>query len=251
MEAFYGPEQAGIHHERFGRLAGRAADLLLRELATAGLASGTVVDLGCGSGILARRLTDAGYDVLGVDVSAPMLEIARSEAPLARFVQAPLLDVDLPRAVAITATGEALNYLVDERTGDPAFDRLARRVAEALVPRGVFLFDVSVHGRSGPDGVRVQFHDAPDWSIGVRETEDATTVTREIATFRRGADGRYARVDERHVLYLYDPGRLVATLQAAGFEARLLGDYTGDKSMAGWIVVSARRQERWSSATSS
>ena len=242
MEAFYGPGQAGIHHERFGRLAGRAADLLLRELAGAGLASGTIVDLGCGSGILARRVSDAGYEVLGVDVSAAMLEIARLEAPLARFVQAPLLDVDLPHAVAVTATGEALNYLVDERTGGPAFDRLAGRVAGALVPGGVFMFDVSVHGRSGPDGVRVQFHDAPDWSVGVRETEDANTVTREIATFRREADGRYARVDERHVLHLFDPAWLVATLEAAGFGVRLLGDYIGEGSMAGWVVVVARRR---------
>ena len=170
-----------------------------------------------------------------------MLDIARAEAPLARFIQAPLLEV-LPPAVGVTATGEALNYLVDERTGDPAFDRLAGRVAEALVPGGLFLFDVSVHARSGPDGVRVQFHDSPGWSVGVRETEDATTVTREIATFRREADGRYARVDERHVLHLYDPSRLVAALRAVGFEVRLLGDYTGDDSMAGWIVVSARRQ---------
>src|SRR4051812_40932465 len=225
MTVFYGPEQAGIHHERFGRLAGRAADLLLRELASAGLATGTVVDLGCGSGILARRMTDAGYDVLGVDVSAAMLEIAQQQAPNARFVQAPLLDTELPTAVAITATGEALNYLVDSRTGDPAFDVLARRVAEAVVPGGVFLFDVSIHGRSGPDGVRVQFHDAPDWSVGVRETEDATTVTREIATFRREADGRYARVDERHVLHLYDPDWLVDTLDAAGFDAVVRAEY--------------------------
>src|SRR5436190_7756662 len=104
MATFYGPEQAGIHHERFGRLAARAADLLLRELASADLRTGTVVDLGCGSGILARRMTDAGYDVLGVDVSAAMLDIARAQAPKARFVEAPLLDAELPPAVAITAT---------------------------------------------------------------------------------------------------------------------------------------------------
>ena len=34
-DGFYGPEQAGIHHEAFGRLAGRAADLLTAELAGA------------------------------------------------------------------------------------------------------------------------------------------------------------------------------------------------------------------------
>ena len=35
-DAFYGPEQAGIHHREFGRLAGRAANLLSRSSAGPG-----------------------------------------------------------------------------------------------------------------------------------------------------------------------------------------------------------------------
>ena len=150
-----------------------------------------------------------------------MLEIARRQAPAARFVHGSLLDADLPPGgVAVTATGEALNYAVDPRAGDDAFAALAARVAASLVPGGVFLFDVSVHGRSGPDRLRVQFHDRPGWSVGVRETEDDRSVTRAIATFRRDDDGRYERTDERHVLHLYDPGWLQATLEAAGFDGR-------------------------------
>ena len=240
---FYGPEQAGIHHEAFGRLAGRAADLLTAELATAGIASGTVVDLGCGSGILARRMTEAGFDVLGVDISPSMLEIARREAPGARFVQGSLLDAELPpSSVAVTATGEALNYAVDARAGDEAFVALATRVAAALVPGGVLLFDVSVHGRSGPNRLRVQFHDRPGWSVGMRETEDDTSVTRAIATFRRLDDGRYERTDERHVLHLYDTAWLRSTLETAGFDAEVRGGYEPGESMEGWVVVVARRR---------
>ena len=240
---FYGPEQAGIHHEAFGRLAGRAADLLTAELAAVGLPSGRVVDLGCGSGILARRMTEAGFDVIGVDLSASMLEIARREAPGARFVRGSLLDAELPpSSVAVTATGEALNYAVDARAGDVAFVALAARVAAALVRGGVLLFDVSVHGRSGPDRLRVQFHDRPGWSVGVRETEDETAVTRAIATFRLQDDGRYERTDERHVLHLYDPAWLRSTLEDAGFDAEIRDGYEPGESMAGWVVVVARRR---------
>ncbi|HEY6570301.1 MAG TPA: class I SAM-dependent methyltransferase [Candidatus Limnocylindrales bacterium] len=241
--AFYGPEQSGIHHEAFGRLAGRAADLLTAELAAAGLAAGTIVDLGCGSGILARRMTDAGFDVIGVDLSAAMLEIARREAPGARFVQGSLLDAELaPGSVAVTATGEALNYAVDARAGDDAFAALAARVAAALVPGGVLLFDVSVHGRSGPDRLRVQFHDRPGWSVGVRETEDDVSVTRAIATFRQLDDGRYERTDERHVLHLYDPDSLRSALEGVGFDVDLRAGYEPGESMMGWVVVLARRR---------
>ena len=240
---FYGPEQAGIHHEAFGRLAGRAADLLTAELRRAGLASGTVVDLGCGSGILAGRMVEAGFDVVGFDLSAAMLDLARREAPSARFVQGSLLDAELPpSSVAVTATGEALNYAVDARAGDAAFEALVERIAAALVPGGVLLLDVSVHGRSGPDRLRVQFHDRPGWSVGVREVEDDTSVTRAIATFRRLDDGRYERTDERHVLHLYDPPWLQATLERAGFEVDLRAGYEAGESMAGWLVVLARRR---------
>lgn len=242
-EAFYGAEQAGIHHRQFGRLAGRAADLLTRELAAAGLASGTVVDLGCGSGIVARRMIEAGYDVLGVDVSAAMLDIARREAPGARFVHGSLLDAELPAStVAVTATGEALNYAVDPRAGEAALGALASRVAAALPAGGVLLFDVSVHGRSGPNRVRVQFHDLPGWSVGVRETEDDATVTREIATFRRLDDGWYERTDERHVLHLYDPSWLRGTLEQAGFDVDVRGGYAEGELMMGWVVVLATRR---------
>ena len=37
---------------------------------------GTVVELGCGTGKMTRLLADAGYDMVGVDNSAEMLEIA-------------------------------------------------------------------------------------------------------------------------------------------------------------------------------
>lgn len=184
-EPFYGDAQAAIHNEAFGRLAALAADRLLAELAAAGLQSGTVVDLGCGSGILARRLGDAGYDVLGTDISAPMLEIAQRQAPGARFVHGSLWDLPLPPSVAVTSIGEALNYATDPAAGDPAFEALAVRVADALAPGGVFLFDVSVPGRSGPDRRRVQFHDR-DCRAG-RSARASTPPRRPLTVPRTGA----------------------------------------------------------------
>ena len=47
---------------------------LLREY---GICSGTVAELGCGTGKMTRLLAAAGYDMIGVDTSEEMLEIAR------------------------------------------------------------------------------------------------------------------------------------------------------------------------------
>ena len=46
----------------------------------------TVLDVGCGTGALARRLTGLGYEVTGVDPSDGMLGVMRSRAPEVRAV---------------------------------------------------------------------------------------------------------------------------------------------------------------------
>ena len=47
-------------------------------------AGGTVLDVGCGTGALARRLTALGYQVTGVDPSEGMLGVLRSRSPQIR-----------------------------------------------------------------------------------------------------------------------------------------------------------------------
>jgi SAM-dependent methyltransferase len=44
-------------------------------------AAGSVLDVGCGTGTLARRLIAAGYRVTGVDPSEGMLEVMRARSP--------------------------------------------------------------------------------------------------------------------------------------------------------------------------
>jgi predicted RNA methylase len=104
LSAPYGEDLAHVHHEAFGDLARRAAEVLLVELAHRRHRQGTVVDLGCGTGILAGVVSQAGYDVLGVDPSEDMLRLAAREAPGATLVQASVVDVELPRdCLAVTA----------------------------------------------------------------------------------------------------------------------------------------------------
>jgi SAM-dependent methyltransferase len=65
------------------------ADEIYELLAEHGIGPGArVLDLGCGTGIVTRRLIDAGCRVTGVDVSAPMLAHARARVPEAEFVEA-------------------------------------------------------------------------------------------------------------------------------------------------------------------
>lgn len=56
-----------------------------------------VLDVGCGTGRpVCSAFADAGHDVLGVDVSGVMLADARAKVPNARFMQADVLQMELP-----------------------------------------------------------------------------------------------------------------------------------------------------------
>src|SRR5215472_14426807 len=83
---YYQEDLAWVHHLGYGQLAERAAPGILGLLRRADLGHGaSVLEVGCGSGRLARALANAGYAVLGVDASPPMVELARKHAPAARF----------------------------------------------------------------------------------------------------------------------------------------------------------------------
>jgi SAM-dependent methyltransferase len=237
---FYGPDQAAIHHARFGDLARAAADLVIAELRAVDLRVGRVVDLGCGSGIYARAMSDAGYDVVGIDISPDMVELARRNAPGATFVVGSAHDFDLPAGVcAVTALGEVLNYATDSRAGLDALGRLAERARHALVPEGVFVFDVATPGRGGPGGRTERFHDGDGWVLGMRALEHDGKLERAISIFVRDGNA-YRRVDEHHVLHLYEVHAVVDRLADLGFEVEVRDGYERPAIFPGWKVFMGR-----------
>ena len=73
----YQNDLAYIHDTGFGGFARGSAPGLLSLFRQSGITEGVVVDLGCGSGLWARALADSGYEVIGVDISPAMIELAR------------------------------------------------------------------------------------------------------------------------------------------------------------------------------
>jgi ubiquinone/menaquinone biosynthesis C-methylase UbiE len=57
-----------------------------------------VLDAGCGSGIpAAKYFVELGCEVVGVDISGKMIELAESNVPGGEFYKADLLDIEYPR----------------------------------------------------------------------------------------------------------------------------------------------------------
>jgi len=203
---------------------------------------GLVVDLGCGSGQWARELVDAGYKVLGIDISEAMIELSRNRVPEAEFRVGSLFEVEIPHCQAVTAISEVLNYLFDAENEDRGLGRLFRRVHEALVPGGVFVFDVLSPGQVPPGARTKGFSVGEDWAVLSELEEDAErgTMERRIVSFRKV--GEYYRRDaEVHRVRLYNPAELSTELQRTGFRVRILRSYGDFPLSEGHAAFVARK----------
>lgn len=101
-----------------------------------------VLDLGCGTGTLTELLAQAGYDMIGVDCSADMLELAmekrqRSGHEILYLLQ-DMRQLELYSTVGtVISVCDSLNYLLTEEDLHTVF----RLVENYLFPGGIFIFD--------------------------------------------------------------------------------------------------------------
>ena len=107
-----------------------------------GIADGPVLDLGCGTGELTRRLEACGYDMTGVDVSVDMLQKAmekQTDPPILYLLQE-MQTLELDGCVrAVCCTCDCVNYVLEPQELSDTF----RRVAACLESGGVFIFDMN------------------------------------------------------------------------------------------------------------
>jgi SAM-dependent methyltransferase len=219
---WYREDLAYVHDAGFGGFTLGSAPGILEILHRNDIREGLVVDLGCGSGLWAQELARARYSVLGIDISEEMIDIARRRVPEAEFRVASVFEASIPPCNAVTALGEVLNYLFDPNNDDDALIGLFRRVYDALVPGGVFVFDVAEPGQVAR-GTR-GFTEGKDWVVLVEKDEERGTLTRRIVTFRR-AGQHYRRSDEVHRQRLYKAPDVAGGLRRVGFRVRMIRGY--------------------------
>ena len=228
----YGEVLAFVHEAGFSDLAQAAA----REVRQRVVPPALVADLGCGGGTLAEALSRAGFRVVGCDLSPAMVNLARRRVPDGRFEVADALDLPLPRARAVTAIGEVLNYAASER---PLADleALFLRVRRALEPGGLFLFDVATTGKA--QGQRRAARSGKGWRV---EAEVAVAGDRLVRTLDAWSTvgGRERHAREVHRQRLLDPSWVTAALERAGFQVERLGAYDDLMLQEGWDGFAAQ-----------
>ena len=112
---------------------------LLREY---DIEDGLVLDLGCGTGSLTEILATKGYDMIGADGSAVMLEIAMEKKAQSGhdilYLLQDMREFELYGTVrAVVSVCDCVNYITDEKELEQVF----RLVNNYLDPEGIFIFD--------------------------------------------------------------------------------------------------------------
>jgi SAM-dependent methyltransferase len=238
--ADYGKDLAYIHDAGFLQQAELATPVVVRMLAERGIERGRVVEIGSGSGATAQALTDAGHDVLGIDASRAMIELARVRAPAAHFRLASWADAAIPECDAVVSIGEVLGYVGSARGTKNELGSLFGRVRTALRPGGIFIFDLAIPGRV-PGGEDSAFRVGDDWAILYTATENGPSLQRRITSFRRiGGGATYRRTEEIHRLRLWQVREIDQMLRDARFRVQVRRGYGGRALVPGHRVFIAR-----------
>jgi len=157
-----------------------------------------VLDLCCGTGLVAQGFLEHGYSVTGLDLSPHMLAYARQNCAdftgQAQFVLADAAEFAFaPHFGLALSTYDALNHLPDQR----ALQSCLRSAAAAVVPGGWFIFDLNT--RLGLRRWNLTSVDDSDETLVISRSSFDGTGERalvNITGFLRQPDGRWERFDE-------------------------------------------------------
>lgn len=187
-----------------------------------------VLDLGCGTGSVTVRLAKYGYDMIGIDLSCEMLDIAREKAEKEKkdilFLNQDMTDFELYGTVdAIVSSLDSVNYI----TEDGGVLQMFKLCKNYLNPDGILVFDINsehklknilgnntfVYDEDGVFYVWQNFYD-----------ENSRLCDFELNFFIE-KDGEYKRFDEYQQERAYSVCEIKDYARSAGLE--ILGIYDG------------------------
>lgn len=194
-----------------------------------GVRDGLVLDLGCGTGSLTELLAAAGYDMIGVDSSEEMLQLAaekreRSGHDILYLCQ-DMREFELYGTVAaVVSVCDSLNYITDPDDLVTVF----RLVNNYLDPGGIFVFDMNTEYKYGTllgDSTIAEDRDECSFIWDNQYDAEEKINIYDLSIFVREDGDFYRKYHETHYQRAYSPEEIKTALAEAGLE--LIGIYDG------------------------
>lgn len=186
-------------------------DLLLKTLSP----GASILDVGCGTGAISRRLAGDGFRVVGIDISPEMVRRARMRAPEGDFRVADARRLRIQQTFdAAVSLFDTLNHILTPEELLSVFQNVHR----ALTPSGVFVFDLNMQEAYETQWSKWSAHVDPDEVCIVRGGYDpaARLGRTEITLFSRQSGWQRDDVLLRQRCYSQD--EIIELLRTAGFE---------------------------------
>ena len=187
-----------------------------------GVDGGLVLELGCGTGSMTELLSGCGYDMIGVDNSMDMLEIAmekrnESGSDILYLLQ-DMRDFELYGTVrAVVSVCDSMNYITDEDDLLQVF----RLVNNYLDLDGIFIFDMNTvykYEEILADSVIAENREESSFIWENWYDEESHINEYDLTLFIREDGGLYEKYEETHYQKAYDLEAVTELLKQAGME---------------------------------
>ena len=195
---------------------------------------GLICDLGCGTGAITERLANIGYDMIGIDNSYDMLDIAMEKKYASGndilYLCQDMREFELYGTVRAIVSGcDSLNYIQDLSDLEEVFSL----VNNYLDPGGLFIFDMNTVYKYQNILGENTFSEVRDQAAFIWEnTYDNNKRINEydLNLFIKLENDIYKRFEERHVQRAYTFDEIVSAINSSNMqlEKYLDADTYGD-----------------------
>lgn len=197
-------------------------DYVKELLAEEGITDGILLDLGCGTGSVTELLAKSGYDMIGIDNSEEMLDIAmekRDESGMdILYLLQDMREFELYGTVkGVVSICDSMNYILEDEDLLEVF----KLVHNYLDNEGIFIFDMNTMYKYEEILADNTFAEDREESSFIWENyydEEDEINQYDLSLFVQEEDGRFRKYEETHLQRAYHEERVRELILESGLE---------------------------------
>ena len=197
-------------------------DYVKELFAEEGVKDGILLDLGCGTGSVTELLAESGFDMIGIDNSEEMLEIAMEKREESGhdilYLLQDMREFELYGTVkGVVSICDSMNYILDDEDLLDVF----KLVHNYLDNEGIFIFDMNTMYKYEQILADNTFAEDREESSFIWENyydEEEEINQYDLSWFVKEEDGRYRKYEETHLQRAYEQQCVEELIKESGLE---------------------------------